>query len=184
MTTAVDALHKDHANVARLLELLNGELKVFEKGGQPDFAMMREVMRYMTQYPDAFHHPKEDLVFEKLGQRAQSAIPDVEELEREHGALRTRGDELVGLLADFDESDVGLCERIELKTSEYSLFLETHMRKEEHNVFPLSKSLLIRKDWSDIESGIQQRLDPLFGTVIEKGYQALRQALLERKPRS
>jgi len=184
VATAVDELHKDHANVARLLELLNRELKVFESGGRPDFAMMREIMRYMTQYPDAFHHPKEDLVFDKLAERAQSAIPDLENLAREHKALRTRGEELVGLLAKLDEADLPAYERIEIKTKEYSLFLETHMRKEEHEIFPLSKSLLIKRDWTDIETGIHQRLDPLFGSVIEKGYQTLRQALLERKPRS
>ena len=34
-----------------------------------DFPLMRDVMLYMTRYPDQFHHPKEDLLFTALAIR-------------------------------------------------------------------------------------------------------------------
>ena len=53
----------EHANYRRLLDLLRSETERFTAGGQPDYELMSDVVHYMTQYPDRFHHPREDVAF-------------------------------------------------------------------------------------------------------------------------
>jgi hemerythrin-like domain-containing protein len=41
-------------------------------------------MFYMTHYPDVLHHPKEDLAFERIKQRAADSGRIVDELTEQH----------------------------------------------------------------------------------------------------
>jgi hemerythrin-like domain-containing protein len=68
-------LHAEHANFDMLLELLEGQLDLFHDGKSPDYALMLDIMFYMTHYPDAFHHPREDLAFARIGEREPSTCP-------------------------------------------------------------------------------------------------------------
>ena len=58
--------HAEHVNFTRLLNLLDDQLSLFHDGGSPDYALMLDIMFYMTHYSDVLHHPKEDLVFAKI----------------------------------------------------------------------------------------------------------------------
>ena len=55
-------------------------------------------MRYMTQYPDRFHHPREDLIFTQLLKRDPGVRDDIEDLLEEHISIRLAGQEFNRLL--------------------------------------------------------------------------------------
>ncbi|MCG8371175.1 MAG: hemerythrin domain-containing protein, partial [Proteobacteria bacterium] len=59
-------LRDDHRNMAIVLDLLEDIVAEMEAGRDPDFELFDEIMRYMTVYPDAVHHPKEDVVYAEL----------------------------------------------------------------------------------------------------------------------
>ena len=59
--------------MALLLNLLEREANNVYAGKEADFDLMRDIMHYMTVYPDAVHHPKEDKIYAEL----QSARPDL-----------------------------------------------------------------------------------------------------------
>ena len=84
MSDTIAALDRDHANVARLLELLESEILAIEVGKTPDYPLLQDIMRYMTQYPDRFHHPKEDLIFVQLLKREPGARADRVLAHRHH----------------------------------------------------------------------------------------------------
>ena len=54
MSKVVAALDRDHANIAKLLELLESEILAIEVGKAPDYPLLQNIMCYMTQYPDRF----------------------------------------------------------------------------------------------------------------------------------
>ena len=45
--------------------------------------------------------------------------------------------------------------------------MRSHMSKEEGEVFPLAKLLLIDADWHEIDAALKAKADPLFGQVVD-----------------
>ncbi len=87
MSDAIAALNRDHANMAKLLEVLESEILAIEVGKTPDYPLLQDIMHYMTQYPDRFHHPKENLIFAQVLKREPRARADIARLLREHVSL-------------------------------------------------------------------------------------------------
>jgi hypothetical protein len=69
MTYMIEVLRREHYNIESLLRVLERELIVFERGDRPDYEVIRAVIIYFMDYPDSCHHPKEDLIVEKLKAR-------------------------------------------------------------------------------------------------------------------
>jgi hemerythrin-like domain-containing protein len=55
-------LQTEHRNLARLLDVAEGELLKIENGGDCDRELLRAVAEYRREYPEQCHHPKEDLL--------------------------------------------------------------------------------------------------------------------------
>jgi hemerythrin-like domain-containing protein len=75
-----------------LLRILERELSVFDLGERPDYEVVLAVIDYFKDYPDSCHHPKEDMIVEKLKARDPIAAATVGDLEAQHqeGASRLR----------------------------------------------------------------------------------------------
>src|SRR5215471_12444530 len=92
MTYIIEVLRQEHCNIESLLRVLERELSVFDLGDRPDYEVVRAVIDYFKDYPDSCHHPKEDMIVEKLKARdpvAAAAIGDLKAQHRE-GARRLR----------------------------------------------------------------------------------------------
>ena len=59
-------LREDHKNMALMINLLERESNRIYAGEEPDYELLQDVMHYMTVYPDAVHHPKEDRLYAEL----------------------------------------------------------------------------------------------------------------------
>ena len=175
MSKVVGDLHRDHRNIRDLLDLLAREIDAVDDASGGDFELMRDIMVYMTRYPDHTHHPKEDLMFERM--RKRGVAPDTEEtigkLLREHAALAEKGgtfrDMLTGVV------DGALVEREVLVATgrDYTDFLRYHARLEDETVFIEASDLLDEADWSAIEKAFEAQVDPVFGSVVQDEFQAL-----------
>jgi hypothetical protein len=68
MTTplVMRSLREDHRNLAKLLDLLEREVKRFDEAGAVDYELMQSIVAYCLDYPDKVHHPREDRLLERL----------------------------------------------------------------------------------------------------------------------
>ena len=180
MSDVIAALDRDHANVAKLLDLLESEILAIEVGKTPDYPLLHDIMRYMTEYPDRFHHPKEELIFAKLLKHEPGARDDVDDLLEEHVSIALAGQKFDKLLrtSGFDSVEV----REQLGTSGFSYIyaLRKHMVKEEKKLFALAKLVLTKQDWQVIDEEADAIEDPLFGSVIADKYQRLYRLITEQ----
>ena len=64
MTRIIEMLLEEHRNIKKLLHVLEQELNVFDHSDQPDYEILRAIIEYFQDYPESYHHPKEDMVFE------------------------------------------------------------------------------------------------------------------------
>ena len=66
MTYVIEVLRQEHRNIEKLLQVLERELSIFDRGDRPEYEVIVRVFDYFQEYPDSCHHPKEDMIFDKL----------------------------------------------------------------------------------------------------------------------
>jgi len=176
MSRLLHQIHRDHRNAARLLELLEAY------AGQPaagtaarEVVRMLDIMRYMTDYPDRFHHPIEDLVMERLCERDPSQQPLVADLSGEHEALAERGRELLACLRVAASTQAVEARTVHDLCRDYVDHQRYHMRKEEALFLPEAQRALSTRDWAAVAEHMALRPDPLFGADVQAEYEALLQ---------
>ena len=175
MSTVMSELQQDHRNVREILGLLSRELDAVGDASGGDFELMRDIMIYMTRYPDHTHHPKEDLMFERM--RERGIAPDTEativKLLREHVALAEKGnvfrDMLIGVV------DGALVERDTLVAlgRDYVEFLRYHASLEDETVFLEAQKLLDDADWAVVRKAFEAQVDPIFGPAVDHEFESL-----------
>ena len=87
-TAPVAALwREEHAYFGRLLDLLERQLDVLAAGERPDYALMLDIIEYLREYSDRYHHRREDVAFELLARRLPRLRPQLEVVWRAVTAL-------------------------------------------------------------------------------------------------
>lgn len=180
MSDVIAALERDHANIAKLLELLESEILAIEVGKTPDYPLMQDIMRYMTQYPDRFHHPKEELIFAQLLKREPGTRADVEEMLEEHSSIKLDGQKFDSLLCASAVDSVDVREQLGTIGFAYIHSMREHILKEERKLFALAKVIFTRKEWQAIDEEADAIDDPLFGTLIADKFQRLYRLITDR----
>lgn len=182
MSATLAQWHIEHVNFARLLASLEAELDRFHEGETPHYELMLDIMFYMTHYPDAVHHPKEDLAFALMKSREPRLGPIVEELDCQHETLHATGGELVERLGDIVNGSIASRESVELLARDYIATFRQHMSFEESRMLPIAARLLNDDDWAAIDAEIRHVDDPLFGPNPEPRYATIEEHL-ERQVR-
>ena len=174
MSSQIAVWKAEHRAFAALLTLLEQQLERVRTGGAPNFEMMLDIVEYMIDYVDRFHHPKEDLVFARIAARQPGAAESVSQLAHEHSAIVASG----RALAREIEAVVGgaIVERsiVEELGRRYLDAFRRHMYAEEQGLFLAAVECLSDADWESIESASARVDDPLFGERPEQRYNALR----------
>ena len=171
------ALGDEHKYQARLLNLLEKQVGLLNQKLPADLEVMAGVMRYMTRYPDRFHHPKEDLLFEKIVLRDAAAKPRVDELLQAHETILGQGAELLAAIEQCQREGPGADTHALRKAAHaYIGSLRRHMDIEHLHLFPLAQKVLKAEDWADVDMRMKPILDPVFGTTVTEEFRPLHEA--------
>ncbi len=84
-------LRQDHRNMARLLKPVERESNNIYEGDEPDYELIHDVMHYMTVYPDAVHHPKEDRLYAELKTARPDLAAGFERITIDHRSISEAG---------------------------------------------------------------------------------------------
>jgi len=180
MAEVVRVLRKEHMDMAMLLDVMDRQIAQFQRGATPDFNVVRGIINYFLTYPDLYHHPKEDLIVQKLQARAPDKAADLERLLTGH-------QELPNLTRRFATAAIDQMVRSEEVPRQWfgslaRAFVDAnrrHMAMEEEQFFPLVLQTLSEADWADLEAHVIGGTDPLFGGKVEAHFHALRDAILD-----
>jgi hemerythrin-like domain-containing protein len=179
MTYIIEVLRQEHRNIEKLLRVLEREFSIFDRGERPDYEVLLAAIDYFKDYPNSCHHPKEDMIFEKLEVRDASATATIGDLEAEHqeGARRLRrvAQTVEAILNDQDLPRQTISDIMRD-------FIENerqHMAMEERLVFPAALNALRPADWAEIALKLADRFDPLSQLGFEEKFNKLRRTILE-----
>ena len=173
ITELLGELRTDHRNMSRLLVLLEREVDTIYSNGTPDLGLMAAVMRYMSTFPDAVHHPKEDRLYAELRAVHPEWTGGMRLLSEEHRILEQQG---ASLMHRLEAANAGCAEfhRAQVAdTLRYANALRKHMRWEEKDLFRrLERLIADGHDLAD-RATVIERPDPLFGDEVEEQFQIL-----------
>jgi hemerythrin-like domain-containing protein len=178
MSNIIQILLEEHRNIDRLLLVLEHELEVFDRSEEPDYEILQAVIQYFQDYPENCHHPKEDLVFEKLKMRDPAAAERVGDAEAEHKIETERLRRLVEAVEEILAGREFLRQTFHDVVYDFIKHQRQHMDKEERLLFPAAVNGLRPDDWAEIDARLSDRKDPLFNGVIETKFQALQRTIL------
>ena len=178
MSNIIQILLEEHRNIDKLLLVLERELDVFDRSEEPDYEIFQAVIQYFQDYPENCHHPKEDMVFEKLKARDAAAADRVGDAEADHRVETLRLRRLVEAVEDILAGREFLRQTFHDVVHEFIAHQRQHMDKEERLLFPAAIKSLRPEDWADIDARLNDRKDPLFNGVIETKFQALQRTIL------
>ncbi len=178
MSNIIQILLEEHRNIDKLLLVLENELEVFDRSEVPDYEILQAVLQYFEDYPENFHHPKEDMVFEKLKLRDPTAAERIGDVEAEHELETLRLRRLIDAVEEILAGREFLRQVFHDVVSDFIKHQRQHMDKEERLLFPAAVQRLRPEDWADIDARLNDRKDPLFNGVVETKFQALQRTIL------
>jgi branched-chain amino acid transport system ATP-binding protein len=175
MTAALAVLQREHRALAAVIhcfEQVLGEIRL--KRLEPDFALFESIIQYVQDFPDRFHHPKEDeLLFPLVRQRAPEVNRILDELQDQHHEGVRLTNELKWKLAAWRDNGERLFPAFDSAARAFIDFQRRHIGTEEREIIPAARRALTEADWSRVNSGFAANEDPLFGSKPKAAFDAL-----------
>jgi len=171
-------LEIEHSNMARVLDVFERELARLADGAPGDPALFRDIAAYFLGFPDECHHPKEELILERLLAVAPGAGDGLGGLKREHEEVADMTRRLAELADRFaaapDAARTAFLER----GREFLDSYRRHMEAERTDLFPEARRALSAGDWLAIDFDLFDRADPVFDAAAERRFGRLRDRIL------
>ena len=174
MRESITILKSEHRSISAVLHGLKELARMAQDATQrPRFQVLRSMLRYIDEYPEKLHHPKEDAhLFKRLLARAPEARLLVEALQAEHGEGARLIRELERTLLFFEEAWPTGAREFLAAVTDYAEFHWKHMRKEERELLPLAERHLTDDDWRAIDRAFAANRDPI-ASLQERDFEKL-----------
>ncbi len=169
----MNELRTDHRNMTMLLDFLDTETARLKDGSEPDYELLYDVMTYMSEYPDAVHHPKEDLIYRHIHAVHEDIEASLRHIEADHEALAEATEEIRRTLAATDTDGSPDREELATELQQYSQNLRKHIYWEEKDLFALADSMQDNVAWTELLKRHNMARDPLFGNSVERRFRKL-----------
>lgn len=161
MDKAIAIIEDEHRSLAAVLHTAKQLLDESEAdGSQPDFGVLDLVVFYIKKFPEAQHHPKEDLyLFDCLRKRTHE-VDEVLALLQQHHVDCTLLNELTQALAAYKGGQADARSRFALALDAFCKAEFQHMTVEERTILPVARKHLERADWIQIAAAFSENNTP------------------------
>ncbi len=174
MKETIAILKSEHRSISAVLIALKHLAEMAQdRHVRPEWQVFHSMLRYIDEYPERLHHPKEDeFLFARVVARAPEAKKLVDALRAEHvqGAKLIR--ELERKLLFFEEGWPEGAAEFMGAVDAYADFHWKHMRKEETELLPLAEKHLSADDWRALDRAFKANEDPV-AEIEERDFQKL-----------
>ena len=177
MIDPIAAWHTEHVYFNQLLALLQKQVDLFHRGDQPNYELMQDIICYLRDYSDRFHHPREDVAFARLAKLCPDLELTLARLEQEHGVIAHAGEALLEKLRAILGGAIVPRAEVEVAAATYLVYYGNHIAVEEEDVLPRAAKVLAPEDWEAVRTAVPPGRDPLFGGAPEERYRELRRQI-------
>jgi len=163
-------LRTDHKNMAMMLNLLERESNRIYEGAEPDYELLGDIMHYMTVYPDAVHHPKEDRLYAEL----KAARPDLsvgfERITMDHRHIAELSVKLRNEISAINAGNPIRRNSVVADALRYVNTLRGHMQWEELDLFRRVDEMIEQGHDEFDTANFTHDVDPVFGPEVEHNF--------------
>ncbi|WP_249977073.1 hemerythrin domain-containing protein [Vreelandella olivaria] len=152
----LNQLRLDHANMARMLHVLQLKQKTLAQGERPNFKLMREVVDYILSYMDDFAAPLEKICVDRLQVKAPEHLPLMEQMATDYRELKPR---LLQLSGDIDMILMDNILPMDRFADDLKSYLEAHrayLRHEREGLFPLIDQHFSPEDMEELREALPE----------------------------
>ena len=157
----MESLHiigEEHQSLAAILHAIRFMLKEVSAGKlEPDLKLFKAMVHYLDAYAEKRHHPKEDLLFNRLPLRTSQGAQALAKLGSQHAAAPQRMAALEQALDDF-VADANRFDGFAQAFNTYAEFYREHMMLEEEVVLPLLRTYLTQADWTELDASFRAEM--------------------------
>lgn len=162
MSALLTRLERDHAGLTQVLDLLEALLNRFNRGEEPDYELMCELLEYLIDYADQIHHPAEEMIFERVRRVGGRDYPVLDRLRLQHQGLDQLNRRFRESLEGIIHEEVQRRDEVEQQGRELLGAHRGHMRQEDQEAFPLARAVLGAADWTELDQQVPRAEDPEF----------------------
>lgn len=177
IATLLGELHNDHRNMRVLLDLLEQECNAVYDGRQADFELLHDIMDYMTVYPDAVHHPKEDRIYAEMRAVRPDLTLGFQRISLDHQRIGEQGRRIRDAVAAVEQGTVVSRRALVGDMLRYADNLRSHMQWEELDLFRRCREMVRDGHTLLIEEASHGHPDPLFDEAAGRRYAHLLQRI-------
>ncbi len=177
MANPIAAWHAEHVYFKQLLDLLHKQVDAFQTGKRPNYELMLDIISYLKDYSDQYHHPREDVAFARLAKHCPDMELVLARLGQEHRVIAHAGETLRKLLIEILDGAVISRAEAEVAAATYLVYYGNHIAKEDDVILSRAGQTLTPEDWEAVRNAVPVSSDPLFGERPEARYQELRRQI-------
>ena len=166
-------LDSEHRYIHVLLDTLEQQVGRLQPGKIADYQLMLDVVEYLTQYPDQYHHPREDLLFGCLARNDRGFRKHEKRLEREHQTIKTYNEQLFGELRGIVAGRRVQQHQLRRSLQRYVSGYRRHLEFESQEIFPRARGRINKREMQKISAKTRYIDDPIFGADVQKRYRRL-----------
>lgn len=162
--SVVDRLLIDHKRLSQILAIIEELAERLDELRDNERHVLISGIDYISEYPDAVHHPLEDRLFRHLLETPLSdrERDQVVKNEAAHAELSRATSQVLEDLDNLHTSSAGRTSALKSSLSEYLDLQRRHMQFEEKHVFPLADKHLPKEALRELGTAQEQPSDPLF----------------------
>jgi len=181
---AIDIIRNEHRAIAAVIHCLEQILKeVRDEALEPPIDVLELILRYLAEFPDRFHHPKEDdFLFPAVAVRDPSAGEVIRELQQQHEDCVRKTAILAKLLDAWKADRKKGFDAFDQAVREYIAFQWEHIRLEETVILPAAREKLTESDWETIDKAFDENDDPIFGANPQAAFNGLFRKIVATAP--
>ena len=170
-------LRRDHKNMGLCLDFLERESNRIYVGDDPDFELLFDTMHYMTVFPDAVHHPREDRLYAELKSIRPDLARGFHRIAADHRSIAEEGHSLLDDLASVNSGSYVKRNKVVSDALRYVNTLRSHMQWEELDLFRRCETMARDGHAIYVEEVFVDKRDPLFGERTEQRFERLFDAI-------
>ena len=166
-------LRDEHSYFKSLLDIVSEQQKFLADGKDVDLQILQDALHYLSEYPEDYHHPREDLLFASLARNDRGFGKFEKRLEREHRTIRTYNEQLFAELRGITAGRRVQQHQLRQSLQRYVSGYRQHLRFESREIFPRAKGKLNKRELQRLSAKTRYIDDPIFGTEVQKRYRRL-----------
>src|SRR5690606_12934046 len=165
-----EILYAEHGHLLGLLAELEAQGERLGPRKIPDFHLLGDILHYLHEFPDRYHHPRQALLYRLLAARDTEVAPAAARLAREHRTLDTLNTALVAELETILGGAPAKRPALAREIAAYVAGYRAHIAYESDEVFPRARGRLSAAELRRLARRTRYTDDPLFGGELLHRY--------------